>query len=165
MKKRAKIIVSATAVAIISLMITAYLAEQQTPPNLPTNRPVSELVEVNKAYTPRAETKPIVAQEMPQISTQTEECTEPTPTETFPSQPTKKEESNNTPTPTTQTATKANVTSTTNAPTPKNGDIRIIDGQKQGYLLGFGWVDNMGENECVYVEGMYENGNKIGVMY
>ena len=49
-------------------------------------------------------------------------------------------------------------------PTPKNGDTRIVNGQKQGYLLGFGWVDYMGENEVIYCEGMYESGNKIGVM-
>lgn len=48
--------------------------------------------------------------------------------------------------------------------TPKNGDTRIVDGKQQGYLLGFGWVDYMGENEVVYCDGMYENGNKVGIM-
>ena len=113
-------------VAITLLMVMTY----HTEPSPPHNRPMSEVVEVAKAYTP----------------------------------PTEKEELNNTPTPTTQTATKANVTSTTNPPTPKNGDIRIIDGQKQAYLIGFGWVDYMGENECIFEEGMYENGRKVGTM-
>lgn len=44
------------------------------------------------------------------------------------------------------------------------GDTRIIDGKKQSYFLGFGWIDDMGENEVIYCEGMYENGNKIGIM-
>lgn len=45
------------------------------------------------------------------------------------------------------------------------GDTRIVDGQKQVYFLGFGWIeDNDTPNECTYVEDMYENGNKIGSM-
>jgi len=40
----------------------------------------------------------------------------------------------------------------------------VDNGQKQGYLLGFGWVDYMGENEVIYCEGMYESGNKVGIM-
>jgi hypothetical protein len=40
----------------------------------------------------------------------------------------------------------------------------VDNGQKQGYLLGFGWVDYMGENEVIYCEDMYENGNKVGIM-
>lgn len=161
MKKKTIIEVVATAVAITLLMVMTY----HTEPSPPHNRPMSEVVEVAKAYTPPNKVNPLVSKEMPQTSTQSKEFIEPIPVEITPPQPTEKEESNNTPTPTTQTATKANVTSTTNPPTPKNGDIRIIDGQKQAYLLGLGWVDNMGENECIYVEDMYENGNKIGVIY
>ena len=45
------------------------------------------------------------------------------------------------------------------------GDTRIVDGQKQVYFLGFDWIeDNDTPNECVYVEDMYENGNKVGSM-
>ena len=44
------------------------------------------------------------------------------------------------------------------------GDTRIVNGQKQSYFLGFGWVDDMGENEVIYCEELYENGNKIGSM-
>ena len=48
---------------------------------------------------------------------------------------------------------------------PQMGDTRIVDGQKQVYFLGFGWIeDNDTPNECVYVEDMYENGNKVGSM-
>lgn len=160
MKKKTIIEVVATAVAITLLMVMTY----HTEPSPPHNRPMSEVVEVAKAYTPPNKVNPLVSKEMPQTSTQSKEFIEPIPVEITPPQPTEKEESNNTPTPTTQTATKANVTSTTNPPTPKNRDIRIIDGQKQGYLLGFSWVDYMGENEVIFCEGMFENGNKVGTM-
>ena len=45
------------------------------------------------------------------------------------------------------------------------GDTRVVDGQKQCYFLGFGWIDDNDEpNECIYAEDMYENGNKVGTM-
>lgn len=45
------------------------------------------------------------------------------------------------------------------------GDTRTVDGQKQLYFLCFGWIDDNEElNQDVYVEDMYENGNKIGSM-
>ncbi len=67
---------------------------------------------------------------------------------------------------------------------PKMGDTRTIDGQKQVYFLGFGWIEDSDEpsvgivvdgdgdiNKMVgsmggstYAEDMYENGNKIGNM-
>lgn len=78
-------------------------------------------------------------------------------------QPTEKEKTGTSPTQDTQMPIKS--TSPTPAePTPKNGDTRIVDGKQQGYLLGFGWVDYMGENEVIYCEDMYENGNKVGIM-
>ena len=59
----------------------------------------------------------------------------------------------------------SNNTTATKACEPKMGDIRTVDGQKQVYFLGFGWIDdNNMPNECIYVEDMYENGNKIGSM-
>lgn len=48
---------------------------------------------------------------------------------------------------------------------PQMRDMRIINGQKQSYLLGFGWIDdNDTPNEVYYAADMYENGNKIGIM-
>ena len=45
------------------------------------------------------------------------------------------------------------------------GDTRMVDGQKQVYFLGFGWIDgNDTPNEVYYAEDMYENGNKVGIM-
>lgn len=48
---------------------------------------------------------------------------------------------------------------------PQMGDTRVVNGQKQFYFLGFGWIDDNDQpNECIYAEDMYENGNKIGSM-
>lgn len=68
MNKKTKIVVAATAVAITSLMITAYLPE-------PVISPVSEVVAVGRAYTPPTVTEPIAAEEIIEISTQTEKST------------------------------------------------------------------------------------------
>lgn len=49
--------------------------------------------------------------------------------------------------------------------TSKMGDTRVVNGQKQCYFLGFGWIDDNDEpNECIYAKDMYENGNKVGTM-
>ena len=48
---------------------------------------------------------------------------------------------------------------------PKMGGTRTVDGQKQVYFLGFGWIDdNDTPNEAYYAGDMYENGNKVGSM-
>lgn len=52
-----------------------------------------------------------------------------------------------------------------NTKSPKMGDTRVVDGQKQVYFLGFGWIaDENKLNEEIFAEDMYENGNKIGEM-
>ena len=165
MKKKTKIVVVTTAVAITSLMITAY--HQESVSSL-----VSEVVAVNRTYTPPDNIEPLVAEEIAEISTLTEEITQPTnqqedvakADETPPPQPTEKEKTDTNPTPTTQTATKPTTPPAPISTEPKNGDTRIVDGKQQGYLLGFGWVDYMGENEVIYCDDMYENGNKVGIM-
>lgn len=164
MKKKTKIVVATVAVTITSLMITTYCTEQVTSPVSPQIAPVSEIVVVCRATTPPAETEPIVAEVIEQISTQTKEIIKSTTVETSPPQPTENTQSTSTPTAPTQTAAKPIAQTKTEETTPKNGDTRIVDGKQQGYLLGFGWVDYMGENEVVYCEGMYENSNKIGIM-
>lgn len=168
MKKKTKIAIVATAVAITSLTIIAYHTEPVSSPVSQQIAPVSEVVAESRTCTPPTVIKPIVASETIQISTQTE----PTHQQEVivaedkipPPQPTEKEKTDTSPTPTTQTATKPTTPPPAESNTPKNGDTRIVDGKQQGYLLGFGWVDYMGENEVLYCEGMYENGNKIGIM-
>ncbi|MEL7565960.1 MAG: DUF6550 family protein [Dehalobacterium sp.] len=45
------------------------------------------------------------------------------------------------------------------------GDVRVVNGQKQIYIDGFGWIeDHSGESVGTFAADMYENGNKIGVM-
>lgn len=156
--KKTKIALTATTLAILSLMITAYHTEPTSTPSPPHNRPVSEIIEMDKAYAPTIETPSLASGETQQISTHSENISEPISLQNVQPQPTEKEEPTITPTPTIQTATKPTT------PTPQMGDTRIVNGQKQSYFLGFGWIDDMGENECIYVEGMYENGNKIGIM-
>ncbi|RPF47833.1 hypothetical protein EDD70_0633 [Hydrogenoanaerobacterium saccharovorans] len=162
--KKTKIALTATTLAILSLMINAYHAEPQALPSPPHNRPVSETIEMDKAYAPTIETPSLASDEPQQISTQIEEIIEPPTEESSTPQPTENIEPTNTPTTPIQAATKPTTPTPKEPPTPKMGDTRIVDGQKQSYFLGFGWIDDMGENECIFVEDMFENGNKIGIM-
>jgi hypothetical protein len=69
---------------------------------------------------------------------------------------------------------------------PHNGDVSFVDGEKQIYLLGFGWIKDEGGGSVgtmvgnpgdqltgrkvgimgggTITEDMYENGHKIGIM-
>lgn len=162
--KKTKIALTATTLAILSLMIKAYQAEPQALPSPPHNRPVSEIIEMDKAYAPTIETPSLASGETQQISTHSENISEPVSLQNVQPQPTEKEEPTITPTPTIQTATKPTKSIPSEPSTPKMGDTRVVDAKKQSYFLGFGWIDYMGENECIFEEGMYENGNKIGIM-
>ena len=63
----------------------------------------------------------------------------------------------------TQTAQQAKPSASSSE--PHNGDVRVAYGEKQVYLLGFGWIkDEGGGSVRTIAEDMYENGNKIGVM-
>lgn len=149
MKLKSKIMI-----AILFLTIITPRTIPQKHPQIPEVRPVSALVN----NTPSLHDKAVVSNKYPEISTQSEDLPESTQP-----QPTEKEEPTNTPAPPTQMPTKP-ISPIPAEPTPKNGDTRIVDSKRQSYLLGFGWVDYMGENEVIYCEGMYESGNKIGVM-
>lgn len=62
---------------------------------------------------------------------------------------------------TTKTPDQGNTSSTT----PAMGDTRIVNGQKQVYFLGFGWIeDDNKPNEEITAKDMLENGNKVGNM-
>lgn len=162
--KKTKIALTATTLAILSLMITAYHTEPTSSPSSPQNCPVSGGVEVSKTYTPPFETKPLVGEAMPKISTQIKEIIKPPTEESSTPQTTENIEPTNTPTALTQTATKPSTPPATESATPKMGATRIVDGKQQSYFLGFGWVDHMGENEYTYDDNMHENGNKVGIM-
>lgn len=162
--KKTKIALTATTFAILSLMITAYHTEPTSTPISPRIRSVSKAVDVGMVVAPLTKAGPVVAEKFRQFSTQTKEIIEPVHVETSSTQPTERTQPTNTATHTTQTATKPTTPTPKEPPTPKMGDTRIMNGQKQSYFLGFGWVDYKGENECIFEEGMFENGNKVGIM-
>lgn len=169
MKKKTKMILVTATLAIFSLMIKAYQPKAQVTSPAPEVCPVSALVNSSRDNAPPLHDKAVVCNEYPETSTQSEDLPEPTATEpivteTTQPQPTEKEEPTNTPAPPTKTATKPTAPPAPTSSGPKMGDTRIVNGKKQSYFLGFGWVDYMGENEVIYCEGMYENGNKIGIM-
>lgn len=171
MKKKTKFTLAATTLMILSLTIITPRIIPQEHPQIPEVHPVSTLVNSSRDNTPPLHDKAVVSNKHPETSTQSEDLPEPTATEpivteteTTQPQPTEKEEPTNTPAPPTKTATKPTAPPAPTSSDPKMGDTRIVNGKKQSYFLGFGWVDYMGENEVIYCEGMYESGNKIGVM-
>lgn len=155
MKKKAKVTLVATTFMILSLTIITPRTIPQEHPQIPKVRPVSALVNSSRDNNQPLHDKAVVSNKCPEISTQSED---------LPTQATEKEKTVTAPTPTTQTATKPTTPPAPISIEPKNGDTRIVDGKQEGYLLGFGWVDYMGENEVIYCEDMYENGNKVGIM-
>lgn len=45
------------------------------------------------------------------------------------------------------------------------GDVRVVNGEKQIYILGFGWIEYSGKPSVgIVAEDMYENDHKIGSM-
>lgn len=50
---------------------------------------------------------------------------------------------------------------------PRNGDVRVVDGEKQVYLLGFGWIKDEGSGSVgtmVGNPGDQLTGHKVGIM-
>lgn len=50
---------------------------------------------------------------------------------------------------------------------PRNGDVRIVNGEKQVYLLGFGWIKDEGGGSIGTMVGNPDDeltGNKVGIM-
>ena len=63
-----------------------------------------------------------------------------------------------------ETSAKSSGSCKTSSSTPQNGDTRTVDGKKQMYILGFGWVDEGGGSEAVYEEGPEQTGEQVGEM-
>ena len=174
MKKKTKITLVATTLMVLCLTIITPQSIPQESPQKPEVRPVSALADDSRDNTPPPSVEHQISKTLPSQNGQNGTLSQPTdsliaeqiitPSDNTPPQPTEKEDVANTPTPTTQTATKPTTPPAPISAEPKMGDTRIIDGKKQSYFLGFGWVDDMGENECTFAEDMYENGNKIGSM-
>lgn len=167
MKKKAKTI--AVSVAIISLLIIPLSNQATSEPLVPKVRPVSAPVTIRDNTLP-AENKALVSEESAEISTQippqdnthTEIDFEPP----NPSDTTEILTESNTlrddPTPTPVTS-KNTVTAT--AWEPRMGDTRTMDGQKQVYFLGFGWIDDNDEpNAAIFVDGDGDINKMVGYM-
>lgn len=153
MKKKAKTI--AVSVAIISLLIIP-LSNQGTPePLVPKVCPVSVPLTIKDNTLP-PENKALVREENAKISTQSPhtqietnfEPPNPADTTKFLTEINTQRDS---PVPTPATS-KNTVTAT--AWEPRMGDTRTVDGQKQVYFLGFGWIDDNDEpNVAIFVDG------------
>lgn len=170
MKKKAKIITAVSALAIISLLIVPlHNQSPQEPPVPDTDSDVASLW-LDRDKTPPAENKALVSEETAEISTRNPPQDDTPPetdfeplnpvetTEILPESNTLKD--NPTPTPVTS---KNTVTAT--AQEPKMGDTRIIDGQKQVYFLGFGWIDDNDEpNVAIFVDGDGDINKMLGHM-
>ena len=63
MKKKTKIILTASMLTIFSLTVTAYHRQSQIPPKQPDSRPVSALTESSRDNTPPTESKAVVSDE------------------------------------------------------------------------------------------------------
>lgn len=165
MKKKAKVIATAAAVAIIISMLITPQQDPLNPPNVPDIRPVCDYAIAYRDNAPPTKNKTLVGEEITGNSTHREDFTEPVVVETPPPSPAEKEKTDIPSTPATGILTKPIIEPTSEPPIPRMGDTRVVDGQEQVYFLGFGWIDDNDEpNECIYVEDMYENGNKIGIM-
>ena len=169
MKNKVKI-TAAVSVAIISLLIVPLHNQSPQEPPVPHTSPASASLRLGRDKTPPSENKALAGEKTAEISTQNPpQDNTPTESNSEPPNPaeitvifTVVDAPRDNPTPT--SVPSKNTTSATVC-VPKMGNTRTVDGQKQIYFLGFGWIDDNDEpNECIYVEDMYENGNKIGSM-
>lgn len=170
MKKKVKITAAVSALAIISLMISPLRSQPPQEQPVTDVRPMSPSLTSSRDNTPPTENKALVGEETAEISTQNSpQDSSLTETDFEPPSPadskgilTENSAPRDNPTP---TSAPLKNTTATKVCEPKIGDTRTVDGQKQVYFLGFGWIDDNDEpNECIYADDMYENGNKIGSM-
>lgn len=163
MKKKAKTI--AVSVAIISLLIIP-LSNQGTSVSLvPKVRPVSAPLTIRDNTLP-AENKALVCEEITEISAHSTPSIETDFEPPNPADTTKILTESNTlkDNPTLTPVTSKN-TATITAQEPRMGDTRAVDGQKQVYFLGFGWIDDNNEpNVAIFVDGDGDINKMVGCM-
>ena len=162
---KAKIIIAGALIAINSLLIIPLRNQAAQKPLVPEVRPVSASLESKDNISP-AENKAIVGEENAEINLHT-----PPPSETDFEPPNPDDSTENLAESSVPrdialpTHELSKSTAVASGQEPKIGDTRTVDGQKQVYFLGFGWIeDNDEPNQGFYTEDMYENGNKIGSM-
>ncbi len=162
-KKKAKAI--AVSVAIISLLIIPLFNQGTSEPLVPKVRPVSAPLTIRDSIPP-SENKAIVGEETAEISAHS---TPPTETDFEPSNPTDTTkiltESNTLKDNPTLTPVTSKNTVTATVQESRMGDTRIVDGQKQVYFLGFGWInDNDEPNVAIVVDGDGDINKMVGCM-
>lgn len=162
---KAKIIIAGALIAISYLLIIPLSNQAAQKPLIPEVRSVSASLEGKDNISP-TENKAIVGEETAEISLHS-----PPPSETD-FEPLNSDDS-------TEILAESSVPRDNATPThelskntavapvqePQMGDTRTVNGQKQVYFLGVGWIEENDEpNQGFYAEDMYENGNKIGSM-
>lgn len=167
MKKKAKTI--AVSVAIISLLIIPLSNQGTSEPLAPKVRPVSAHLTIRDSTSP-SENKALVSEETAESSTRNPPQDDTPPETDFePPLPagsteilTESSAPRDRPLPTPVTS-KNTVTAT--AQEPRMGDTRTVDGQKQVYFLGFGWInDNDEPNVAIFVDGDGDINKMVGCM-
>lgn len=162
---KAKIIIAGALIAVISLVIIPLSNQGTSEPLVPKVRPVLAPVTI-RDNTPPTESKALVGEETTEISTHS---TLSAGTDFEPPNPTDATEilmENITPkdNPTTTPMLSKNTVAVTMYG-PKMGDTRIVDGQKQIYFLGFGWIDDNDEpNVAIFVDGDGDINKMVGCM-
>lgn len=166
MKKKAKTITVVSALAIISLLIVPLHNQSPQEPPVPHTCLVSASLWLDRGKTPPAENKALAGEKIAGISTHS---TPPAGTNFEPPNPADSTEilTENTPlrdSPTPSPVTSKN-TVTATAQEPRMGDTRTVDGQKQVYFLGFGWIDDNDEpNVAIFVDGDGDINKMVGCM-
>lgn len=169
MKKRVNI-TTAVSSAIISLLIIPLYTQPLREPTTPEVPPVSPLAQHHRGNTPSTEKQAVVADEIPEISPRNPtQGSIPTETDYEPPTPPNTteilEENNTTRDNPPPTPAPSKGTTVATVYEPKMGDIRTVNGQKQVYFLGFGWIDDNEEpNIGTLVEGDGDINKIVGIM-
>lgn len=164
MKNKTKVKITSTTMLIIASLSMLVLQNAKQYATSIGICPESKFVKIHKGNPSPSQVHNTVGEEIPHIKNRIASLEQPS-LQLLSTQLAENEESNVPPPATTQTATNWTKPTSTELLNPKMGDTRVIEGQKQVYFLGFGWIDDDDEpNECIYCDDMYENGNKMGSM-
>jgi len=154
MKKQIIVGIGITACVTLCAVVRPRSAEVEELPAEPTISAVSAEIEARSeetldifisADTPAPETEPVAISE-PEVTdvTAEKETEKPVPTQTAQA-----------------------VKPTASSSEAHNGDVRVVDGEKQIYLLGFGWIMDEGDGSIgtmVGNPGDQLTGHKVGIM-
>lgn len=163
-KKKIAVFSSVAALALLVAFSASHIGQEPAPQ--PTVRPVSASAQGDRATPPPAPHPTRVGEETANVESdstpRTEIDFEPLEPRGGTAFPTLKEPPRDKPTsslPTSQS------TASVTAAEPQMGDTRTVDGQKQVYILGFGWIDDNDEpNGGIFVDGDGDINKMVGTM-